>query len=139
MLAAAVLMTAVVGIPAAPAQAGLRKHMIRAINSARSWSHARRVRFSQGLSAGAASWARYLVSHNVLTHSSRAVGRGEGEIIEWHTGGDARIGPTVSEWLQSSEHRDVMLSGRYHRAGAGRAVGYMGGRRCTIWVVRFAP
>ena len=138
VLAAAFLTTAVVGTAAVPAQAGVRRHMIRAINHARSWSHRRHVRFSNRLSQGAASWARLLVQRNTLMHSSRAVSHGEGEIIEWHTGGRARIGQTVTEWLNSTEHRQVMLAGDYRRAGAGRAVGYMGGRRCTVWVVRFA-
>jgi uncharacterized protein YkwD len=112
--------------------------MVRAINNARAWSHDRRVNFSRRLSAGAASWARYLVRRNMLAHSAAAISHGEGEIIEWHTGGRAQIGQTVREWLNSAEHRAVMLAGDYRRAGAGRAVGYMGGRRCTIWVVRFA-
>ena len=51
-------------------------------------------------------------------------------------GGGALINRTVTEWWNSSEHRDVML-GSFRRAGAGRAVGYFGGRLCTIWVARF--
>jgi hypothetical protein len=30
------------------------------------------------------------------------------------------------------------MMGGYRSAGAGKAVGIFGGRRCTIWVVRFA-
>ena len=45
---------------------------------------------------------------------------------------------TVIAWLNSPAHRQVMLARRYARAGAGRSVGYIGGQRCTIWVVRFA-
>jgi uncharacterized protein YkwD len=41
------------------------------------------------------------------------------------------------EWLHSTGHRQVMLSRQYRHAGAGRAVGFYGGRKCTIWVVRF--
>ena len=138
MLVAAALMTLVLGAASPPAQAGTRRHMIRAINHVRAWSHRRHVYFSRRLSRGATSWARHLMRRNVLAHSSRAVSHGEGEIIEWHTGRRARVGGTVTEWLDSPEHRQVMLAYRYDRAGAGRAVGWMGGRRCTIWVVRFA-
>jgi uncharacterized protein YkwD len=138
MLIAAALTAIVVSVSApAPALAGTRKQMIRAINYVRSWSHRRHVRYSSLLSSGAASWARDLMRRDVLQHSGRAVSRGEGEIIEWHTGGRARLNRTVIEWWHSPEHRAVML-GHYRRAGAGRAVGYFGGRRCTIWVVRFA-
>ena len=138
MLAAAVLATLVVSVAVPAAQAGTRRHMIRAINHVRAWSHRHHLHFSRRLSRGATAWAHLLVRRNTLAHSSRAIRHGEGEIIEWHTGRRARVGRTVVEWMHSAEHRQVMLTGRYRRAGAGRAVGYMGGRRCTVWVVRFA-
>lgn len=57
-----------------------------------------------------------------------------------HAGGSVRDGRKrlVIEWLNSPGHRQVMLSHRYRRAGAGKAVGWIGGRKSTIWVVRFA-
>jgi uncharacterized protein YkwD len=134
MLFAAALAAVVVCVATPPAQAGTRRQMVRAINHARQ----RQLRFSSRLALGAASWARTLMRRDTLAHSARALRRREGEIIEWHVGGGARINRTVSEWLGSSEHRVVMLNPRYRRAGAGRAVGYMNGLRCTIWVVRFA-
>jgi uncharacterized protein YkwD len=138
MLVAAALTTAVVCAATPAAQAGTRRPMVRAINYVRGWSHRHHLRFSQRLSAGAAAWARHLVRADTLAHSARAVAHGEGEIIEWHTGARALINRTVIEWWHSVEHRHVMLARDYRRAGAGRAVGYMNGRRCTIWVVRFA-
>jgi uncharacterized protein YkwD len=136
-LVAALTATVVsVAMPAA-ADAGQRRQMVRAVNFVRGWSHRHSLHFSRRLSAGAASWARNLMRRDVLAHSSRAVARGEGEIIEWHTGGRARVNKTVMEWLGSPEHRSVMLARDYRRAGAGKAVGYFGGRRSTIWVVRF--
>jgi len=138
MLAAAALTTAVVSVAVPTADAGQRKHMIRAINHVRHWSHRRHLHFSQRLSHGARAWAKHLMRRNVLAHSARALRHHEGEIIEWHTGRRAAVHRTVVEWVHSPEHRMVMLAQRYRRAGAGRAVGYIGGRRCTIWVVRFA-
>jgi uncharacterized protein YkwD len=139
MLFAAVLTTVVVSVASPPAEAGTRTKMIRSINYVRSWSQRGHLSFSRHLSAGAASWARTLMRRNVLAHSARAMRRHEGEIIEWHTGPRARINSTVIEWWHSVEHRHVMLTRGYRRAGAGRAVGYFGGRRCTIWVVGVAP
>jgi uncharacterized protein YkwD len=136
VLIATALATGVVFVVAPPAQAGVRRHMIRAINFVRGAHHRHQVRFSQRLSAGAAAWARHLVRRDTLAHAS--LHPGEGEIIEWHTGGRAHIRNTVVNWWNSGEHRTVMLGRSYRRAGAGRAVGYMGGRRCTIWVVRFS-
>jgi uncharacterized protein YkwD len=138
MLIAAALMTGVVSMSAPTAQAGTRKQMVRSINYVRGWSNRHQLHFSHRLSRGANSWARQLMRRNVLAHSAAAMRRREGEIIEWHTGPRAQVKSTVIEWWHSSGHRHVMLGKRYHRAGAGRAVGYIGGQRCTIWVVRFA-
>jgi len=138
MLIAAALTALAVTAAAPAARAGTRERMIRKINDVRSWSHRRSLAFSGRLSRGAASWAHHLMRRNVLAHSGQAIRRGEGEVIEWHTGARANVNQTVVEWLHSTGHRHVMLSGRYHRAGAGRAVGDYGGRKCTIWVVRFA-
>jgi uncharacterized protein YkwD len=121
-----------------PAEASTRGQMIRAINFVRSWSHARSLHASTRLSRGARSWARHLMRRNVLAHSSGAMRRNEGEVLEWHTGPRAKVKDVVMEWLNSPGHRQVMLSRGYRRIGAGRAVGSMSGQRSTVWVVRFA-
>jgi uncharacterized protein YkwD len=133
MLVAAALMTLGVGVAAPAAQAGARKEMVRTINGARASTGLGKLRFSRRLSDGAAAWARHLMRDQILAHASHQ----QGEVLEWHTGGAAWIRRTVVEWMNSDGHRHVLL-GHYRRAGAGRAVGYFGGQRCTIWVVRFA-
>jgi uncharacterized protein YkwD len=133
VLFAAALMTLVVLAAVPAAQAGQRRNMIRAINYVRSWSHLRSLRYSQRLSRASAGWARYLMRRQMLAHATHV----QGEVIEWHTGADAQVNSVVLEWLHSAGHRRVML-GHYRRAGAGRAVGWFDGQRCTIWVVRFA-
>jgi uncharacterized protein YkwD len=132
--AAALTAATVAAAPAAPAQAGTRKQMIRTINYVRAMGGRRPLTFSRRLSRAANAWARHLMSSSVLAHA--AIPNGEGESIAWHTGGNAAIDSTVREWWDSSGHRRVMMA-RFRRAGAGRATGYFGGRRCTIWVVRF--
>jgi uncharacterized protein YkwD len=132
MLIAAALTTMLVFVGAPAAHAGSRKQMIRTINHVRGWSHLRHVHYSRRLSRGAAAWARHLMREQMLAHASHV----QGEVIEWHTGARALVKRTVTEWLHSDGHRHVML-GHFRRAGAGRAVGWFGGRRCTIWVVRF--
>ena len=116
------------------AQAGSRRSMVRAINSVRG----AQLRFSQKLSAGASAWARHLFQAGYLAHSARAIACHQGEVIEWHTGTAPNIGGVVNEWMNSPEHRPVLLNGIFRKAGAGMAVGTMNGRRSTIWVVRFA-
>lgn len=135
MLLAAALTAFVVSIATpATADASTRGQMIRAINYVRGWSHRHRLHYSTRLSRAATRWARHLMRANYLGHSARA----QGEVIEWHTGQRARVNRTVIGWWSSPSHRRVMLARRYHRAGAGRAVGYLNGQRSTIWVVRFA-
>ena len=134
LLACAVAALLIAAWTPAAAQAGSRHQMVRTINFVRSLAHQPRVHYSRRLSRRAAAWARHLMSRGVLAHSSSATG----EVIEWHTGTRPRVRRAVDSWLQSPGHRRVILSGRYRRAGAGRAVGYMNGRRTTIWVVRFA-
>jgi len=132
MLIAAALATVVVCAAAPAAHAGQRRQMVRTINDARAWTHHHRLHFSERLSRGAAAWARHLMQNQILGHASHV----QGEIIEWHTGARGQVRRTVTEWLNSPGHRHVML-GPFRRIGAGKAVGNCGGRRCTIWVVRF--
>jgi uncharacterized protein YkwD len=137
MLRAALTATAFLSF-VSPAAAGLKRQMVRSINHARNRDAVRDVHFSRGLSRGAAAWARQLMRSGSLYHSGRAVNSGEGEIIEWHTGGGAHIPQVVREWLNSPAHRQIMLARGYHHAGAGHAVGNFGGQWSTIWVVRFS-
>src|SRR5689334_852574 len=108
MLIAVALTAAVVSVSApASADASQRRQMVRAINFVRSWSHRHHLHVSHRLSRGANAWARHLMRRDVLAHSSRAIRRHEGEIIEWHTGRRARVNKTVWEWLGSPGHRHV--------------------------------
>src|SRR3954453_8547954 len=96
MLLAAMLASAVFAlVPAQIADAGARRRMIGTINAARAWSHLHRVHMSGRLSRGARAWARHLMRRNVIAHSSRALRRREGEVIEWHTGARAHVRNTV--------------------------------------------
>ena len=131
ILAAAILFAAT--IPPA-ASASTRTRMVKTINYVRSWGHIHGLRYSPRLSGRAAAWARHLIRRGVLAHSSSA----GGEVIEWHAGARPRIRHAVGAWMRSPGHRRVILSRRYRRAGAGRAVGYMNGRRVTVWVVRLS-
>lgn len=116
------------------AGASTRTRMVNTINYVRSWGQVPGLQYSPRLSRRAAAWARRLIRRGVLAHSSAA----GGEVIEWHSGSRPRIRRAVGAWLRSPGHRRVILSRRYNRAGAGRAVGYMQGRKVTVWVVRFA-
>jgi len=117
-----------------PAEAGPRKSMLHALDAVRG----SRLQFSKRLSAGATAWARHLFQAGVIAHSGRAIRCHQGEVIEWHTGTAPNVQGVVNEWMNSPDHRPVLLNGIFHRAGAGWAVGRMDGVISTIWVVRFA-
>lgn len=134
MLLAALLATLLIVVSAPPAEAGLRGRMVRTINFVRGASHVRGLSYSNRLARGASAWARHLIAANYLGHSHRA----QGEIIEWHTGTRAQVQKVVMEWLNSASHREVMLARCFRRAGAGIAIGRMGGQWATVWVVRFS-
>src|SRR5947207_376649 len=91
----------------APAQAGPRKSMLRAIDPV----PGSRLHFSKRLSAGAASWARHLFQAGLLAHSGRAIRCHQGEVIEWHTGTSPNVQGVVTEWMNSPEHRPVLMNG----------------------------
>jgi uncharacterized protein YkwD len=133
LFAAAIAAAVITMFMPAIATAGPRKQMVKTINYARSWGHLRGLHGSSRLSRKASAWARHLIRSNVLYHS-----RAQGEVIELHTGSSPKVRATVNAWLNSPAHRGVMLSRSFSRVGAGRAVGWMGGRRVTIWVVKFA-
>lgn len=133
LLAAAIVAAAMSMLAPAPAAAGPKKQMVKTINFVRGWAHLHGLRGSARLSAKANRWARHLLRIKVLQHS-----RAQGEVIEYHTGGAPRVRATVNSWLNSPAHRTVLMSRSFRRVGAGRATGWMNGRRVTIWVVRFA-
>jgi uncharacterized protein YkwD len=136
LLRAALITTAALLLAPFSASAGTKRQMIKSINHARKRDAIRGVHFSRRLSRGAAAWARHLMQTSSLYHAGLSAG--EGEVIEWHTGGAAHIRQVVREWLNSPTHRQIMLARGYHHAGAGHAVGNFGGQWSTIWVVRFS-
>jgi uncharacterized protein YkwD len=134
MLLAALVTTALLVFCTPAADAGVRARMVKTINFVRGASHIRGLGYSQRLARSATAWARHLIAANMLAHSHRA----QGEVIEWHTGTRTQVKNVVLEWLNSPEHRAVMLERGFRRAGAGMAIGRMGGQWATIWVVQFS-
>ena len=95
------------------------------------------IRASHGLGAvsedgrmdrGARAHSRAMARRNVLTHGSfahrvrRYAGSTTiGEIIGYTSGVPRRreVGSVVSAWMNSAEHRAIILSAGFHRAGVG--------------------
>jgi uncharacterized protein YkwD len=54
-----------------------------------------------------------------------------------HSGTGSKVAGTVRAWMNSSGHRAILLSRRFHVVGVGKSTGRFGGRPSTIWVGRF--
>jgi uncharacterized protein YkwD len=132
-------------VAAAPQPAGAARSfpgegMMDAINSVRANHGLRQLERSARLVRSSASRAELMMHGDFFAHPSQLqvpTFDRVGEILELHGGRRARMGRTIRLWLNSYGHRAVMLSSRYRRIGAARALGSYQGHRATIWVVRF--
>lgn len=114
--------------------------MMAAINDVRAKAGLRELKRSRRLVRSSATRAELMMRENFFAHPARlSVPTFDrvGEILELHGGHRPRMDRTIRLWSNSSGHRAVMMSSRYRWIGAARAIGRYGGRRTTIWVVRF--
>ena len=138
LLCACAFAAAPAAAPAATAYSG--DQMMDAINYARAGGGLRPLKRSRRLIRSTRARAALMMRADFFAHPSRLrvpTFDRVGEILELHGGRRPRMGRTIRLWLNSYGHRAVMLSSRYRRIGAARAVGRYQGDRATIWVVRF--
>jgi uncharacterized protein YkwD len=147
--AAGVLMVA-----AGPAQASTPRWvgLFRAINAVRTSHGLRPIAISRGLRAAAERHSHDMMWRGYFAHTSptgstltqRVMTSGfvtygpwwAGETLAWGCG--TRGDPTrvVRAWLNSPEHRAIILSSRYHLVGIGRAYGtFLGYPGASVWTV----
>jgi uncharacterized protein YkwD len=136
----ALLLTALA--PAAHASAAdVDRAMLAAINAERTERGLKPVKVMPRLTRSCRSYARRMLSENRWGHagSSRVKGVGPvAEILGRTPGGRPAVQQVVKLWLGSAVHRRVLLSSRYSKVGIAHRTGRMGGKRTTVWVVRFA-
>ena len=143
VLAAAPAVAACTGSGARPTHATLaraRHATLCLINRARAQDGLPRLRHARLLDRAAAAHSRDMVRRNFFSHDSpggstpahriRRTGylRGArswavGETIAWGTGHLATPTSIVRGWLQSPEHRAILLDGRFRELGIGIAIG----------------
>lgn len=126
--------------PASAARSFAGEGMMDAINSVRANHGLRQLKRSDRLVRSSSSRAELMMRGDFFAHPAQLrvpTFDRVGEILELHGGRRPRMGRTIRLWLNSYGHRAVMLSSRYRRIGAARAVGRYQGDRATIWVVRF--
>jgi uncharacterized protein YkwD len=140
-------------VPAAPAAASNRfeQAVLDDINAIRASHGLPGVRDDREIARGARSHSRTMARHRFFDHSSlnggswsRRVHRYAhastiGEVlgyIQASRRGEARA--MVRGWMRSAEHRPILLSRSFDRAGVGRAWADWGGHRTAIYTVDFA-
>ena len=126
--------------PASAARTFPGEGMMDAINKVRAKYGLRHLKRSGRLVRSSASRARVMMRGDFFAHPAQLrvpTFDRVGEILELHGGRRQRMRRTIRLWMNSSGHREIMLSSHYRQIGAARAVGGYQGHRATIWVVRF--
>jgi uncharacterized protein YkwD len=128
-------------LPAAAQGAPAEEAMVAEIDQVRTERGLPGLRQSQDLFESAGSYSRYMIARDYFGHLSsiRMSDRFslKGEILAWHSGDNARVGPTLRSWMSSGAHRDVLLHPKMRVVGAGLARGRLGGREVTVWTIHF--
>jgi uncharacterized protein YkwD len=122
------------------ASASKSTDMLNAVNSVRSQNGLPALHFSRSLAHSAHSYSSQMMhagyfGHSARIHASRRF-RTLGEILEYHRGRPA-VGYTLRDWLNSPEHRSIIMSPAFTSAGAGYVRGRFHGHRVTIWTMHF--
>jgi uncharacterized protein YkwD len=131
-LAALPLAAAALSLPAASrADAGTVTLVLGAINAERAANGLPPLRRERSLSTVARRHAARMVAHKRFSHGAfqkriahsawahRHSAWYAGETLAWGTGVRGTPGGVVAAWMNSPEHRQIMLDPRYHVVGIG--------------------
>jgi uncharacterized protein YkwD len=126
---------------AAPAAASPESSMVRKLNEIRISHGLGALKRSPSLHHSSSHYARFLMAKDLFEHQARiaVASRFEwaGENLELHWGWSPRPRYTVSRWMNSPEHRAVILSNEWRWVGVGRSRGRFDSGTATIWVAHF--
>ena len=135
MLATALLATSGV------ASANKATQMLSAVNSVRAQNGLPALHYSRSLAHSAHSYSRQMLRSGYFGHSSRIHAsrrfRTLGEILDLRRGFRPAVRGTLRDWLNSPEHRSIIMSNSFSSAGAGYVRGHFHGRRVTLWTMHF--
>lgn len=115
--------------------------MLAQINAVRARNGLPRLAAANTLTRGATSYARVMLGEGRWAHAQsfqRGTGFSEvGEILGRIPGSSPDVAGIVRAWLASPAHRPILLGAQYRYVGIAFVRGRMGGRRTSLWVVRF--
>jgi uncharacterized protein YkwD len=132
-----------------PSQAVARKHepgavprLIESINDYRSAHGVGPLKMSKSLNRSAKAWSRRLIVTDSFGHASSIQAsrrfRRLGEVIAYNWGWKLRMRQTpMSDWKNSGGHRALLLDSSFDYVGVGRAAGFYGRKRATVWTAQF--
>jgi uncharacterized protein YkwD len=153
---AACSFTATPALAASPcaANTSARTSTLCLINAQRGAHGLRALRLDGRLNLSSVRHSRDMVAHRYFDHESRSGarfsariartgwmnGRGRwsvGENLAWGSGAQATPRAIVTAWMQSAEHRQNMLSPRYHVIGIGIVAGTPTGAAGSTYTTDF--
>jgi uncharacterized protein YkwD len=125
-------------LPAAQAAANAQRDAIDQLNQIRSAHGLKALRASRSLHRSSTRYAEHMVDTGYFGHASRIAvssqfGRA-GETLELHSGWAPEPGLAIRGWMNSTPHRDVLLSSQFRWVGMGIARGRNGNGPYTVWV-----
>jgi uncharacterized protein YkwD len=136
----AVLVTAL-AIPAGASANSRTMEMLAAVNAARAHYGLPALHYSRSLAHSAHSYSRRMMSSGYFGHDSRIHAsrryRTLGEILDYRRGMRPAVRATLRDWLNSPEHRSIIMSRGFTSAGAGYVRGRFRGVRSTLWTMHF--
>ena len=124
----------------AQAQASPTQDMVNRINAKRASHGLAPLRLSASLSRTSKAYSSRMMRSGYFGHQARIQAsrrfRRLGEVLEYRRGYRAAVRATLRDWLNSPQHRGVLMSASFKYIGAGLTRGHFRGRRATIWVAQ---
>jgi uncharacterized protein YkwD len=125
-------------LPAAPAAADSQQDAIDQVNQIRRAHGLSGLRASPSLHRSSTRYARHMVSAGYFGHASRIAASSRfsriGETLELHSGWAPKPALAVDGWMNSPEHRALLLSSQFRWVGMGIARGRNSKGPYTVWV-----
>ncbi|MEA2428025.1 MAG: hypothetical protein QOF37_1653 [Thermoleophilaceae bacterium] len=134
------MLTCALALPPVASANSKSIQMLQQVNNVRAQAGLPALHFSQSLAHSASSYSHKMMRGGYYGHAGRIQAsrrfRTLGEILEYQRGGP-KIGQSMHDWMNSPEHRSIILSRAFSFAGAGYVTGRFHGRTATIWVMHF--
>ena len=140
-LVACSLVACAVALSAPPpaSASSLAGRVIAYVNQVRKERGRRPLRASPSLARSSSRYARWMLRNDYFGHRGAIAASGRfrrlGEALAMQWGWRPSWRWAVRAWMRSATHRRILLSGSFSRIGVGMALGRMGRRRATTWVV----